>query len=454
MSPPLSQLVRHYFGAQWRHTHLHAERLTAFQENRAKQIVRFAITHSPYYAERFAGYDWEDWRNLPQTDKFAMMADFSRFNSVGISGDVAMQTALRAEQERDFRPTIPGTNLTVGLSSGTSGHRGLFIVSPRERAEWAGVILARALPGNLLRREGWRIAFFHRAGSNLYESLGSRAVQFRFADLMTPIPDAVALLNAFMPHILVAPPTLLGMLAKEQYSGELLCYPERIFSVAEVLEPQDNVAIATAFDLPAVDQIYQCTEGLLGVSCHQHRLHWQEDIVAVQFEALADVERAERFTPILTDLWRMTQPIIRYRLGDTLRLAPPQTCTCGSSFRIIEHIEGRCDDVCYFPTIINPKVRRPFFPDTLRRAVLLAHPEISDYRIVQEQAGAVTIWLESDAPDFTPVRQAVQERLQNTLTQYDCFAEQVQIESGLPPEPQPTRKRRRVLCLSPSPTIP
>jgi hypothetical protein len=42
--------------------------------------------------------------------------------------------------------------LTVGLSSGTSGNRGVFLVSRAERLRWAGILLGRALPGHLLKR--------------------------------------------------------------------------------------------------------------------------------------------------------------------------------------------------------------------------------------------------------------------------------------------------------------
>lgn len=439
-------LIVHYLMAKWRFTRLNRESLSHFQDNRAKRQIAFAIQRSPYYAALFAGWDGKNWCSLPVTDKQAMMADFGRFNTRGIPAEIALETALRAERERDFRPTIPGTHLTVGLSSGTSGHRGIFLVSPKERAAWAGTLLARALPKPVLRPGGWRIAFIHRSGSNLYESLKSRIVQFRYFDLMTPLPEIVASLNAFQPHILTAPPTLMGMLAEERRAGRLHITPERLLSVAEVLEPQDAATIAHVFDLPAVDQIYQSTEGLLAVSCPHHRLHWQADVVAAQFEEVDGL----KVTPILTDLWRTTQPILRYRLGDILTLAQEERCRCGSSFSVIEQIEGRQDDVCQFPTIEDRKVLRPFFPDTLRRAVLLAHEGIADYRIVQEKPGALHIYLavtreahKKDSEVFALVRQS----LEGTLARYGCRAEEIIMEAGIPQPTDPRAKRRRVIRL-------
>src|SRR5690606_29521551 len=134
-------------------------------------------------------------RRLPTIEKQLMMANFDTFNTYGVSGEQAMQLALEAERRRDFTPTLQG--LTVGLSSGTSGHRGLFLVSPAEQRAWAGTILARTL--HRLRWQPTKVAFFLRSNSNLYQQVGGRLVQFRYFDLMLPIEQAVRELNVFQP---------------------------------------------------------------------------------------------------------------------------------------------------------------------------------------------------------------------------------------------------------------
>ena len=446
-------LLRHYLGALWRFRRLEGDALQRYQDRLAAAAVRKAVAGSAYYADRYAGSDLADWRHLPTTDKRTMMTDFTAFNTRRISGDLAMETALRAERERDFRPLVPGTDLTVGLSSGTSGHRGLFLVGPNERAAWAGALLARALPGPLLRPGGgWRVALFHRAGSNLYQSLASRALTFQFVDLMTPLPDAVVQLNRFLPHLLVGPPTLLALLAEERRAGRLIAQPGKIISVAEVLEPQDAAPLAAAFDVSAIHQIYQCTEGLLAVTCPAGRLHLQEDIVAVQTEPL-DAADTTVVTPIVTDLWRQVQPILRYRLNDVLRLSPDTAprCTCGSAFRVIAQIDGRQDDVLAFPVAADPgEEMRPFFPDTLRRAVLLADAGILDYRILQEAPGSLRVHLACASESaYRIAEQTVRESLSRTVAGYGCRIEGLDIYFGLPPE-RPGVKRRRVQCGNPA----
>jgi putative adenylate-forming enzyme len=430
-------IAGHFARARWRWAHLRGDTLARYQGRRARRIVAYARQRSPFYRAHWAGHAPQDWRALPTVDKQLMMAHFDDFNTCGISREAALEVALRAERERDFQPTLG--RLTIGLSSGTSGHRGLFIAAPHEQAAWAGTILARTI--HTLRRR-LRVAFFLRSNSNLYERVGGRLVQFRYFDLMLPLAEAVAQLNDFQPDVLIGPPSLLGFLAAGAARGDLHIRPERLISVAEVLEPHDRVQIAAAFGAP-VEQIYQCTEGLLAVSCAVGSLHIQEDIVALQLEPLPG--DPARVMPIVTDLWRTSQPIIRYRLNDVLQI-DPRPCPCGSAFRVIRTIEGRSDDVCYFETLAGG--RRPFFPDTIRRMILLASARILDYQAVQERCGDLRIHLSiPDGAMFDPIAQAVRASVAATVAQYDCCPPTVTIEHGLIPA-APGAKRRRVQRLA------
>lgn len=424
-------LVRHFLSARRRFHGLRGKALTEFQDRRARQVLAHARERSPYYRELCAGRPPEDWRELPVTDKRRMMERFSDFNTVGVRREDAMAVALRAEEDRNFRPTLRG--FTVGLSSGTSGHRGLFLVDDRERAAWAGVVLARLLPS--LRPQGFRVAFFLRSNSNLYTTLRSRWLDFRYFDLMLPPSQAAAELNRLQPDILAGPPALLDFLAASARQGELRIRPLKVVSFAEVLEPQVRERVREAFGAP-VHEVYQCTEGLLAMSCPAGSLHVQEDLVALQAEPLGE----GRFTPVITDLWRRVQPIIRYRMNDIVTFSG-EACACGSAFRVLAGIEGRCDDVCYFAGAEGNW--RPVFPDTVRRMVLLT-PGVDDYEAVQDTPGSLRLHLEvSPAACFDTVAQCAREQVARVLAGHGCRAEQVTVEQGIEPLP-PGAKRRRV----------
>lgn len=428
----LPTLLTHFWGARRRFRCLRGKALDEFQDQRAREIIAYAREQSPYYGELFKDSDVADWRAFPTTDKAAMMAHFDGFNTAGVKLEDAMRVALRAEADRDFAPKLNG--LTVGLSSGSSGHRGLFLLDDRERAAWAGTVLARLLPP--LRPRGHRVAFFLRSSSNLYTTLRSRWLDFRYFDLMLPLAEAIRGLNELQPDLLAGPPSLLGMLAAAAKRGELRIRPLKVISFAEVLEPEERARIEAGFDQP-IHEVYQCTEGLLAMSCPEGRLHVQEDLVALQAEPLGE----DRFTPIVTDLWRRVQPIIRYRLNDVLRFST-EPCPCGSEFRVLAAIEGRCDDVCYFTEPGGG--RRAVFPDTIRRVILLSGPEITDYQAVQEQDGHLRIHLEiSPEADFDRVARRLRCDMEASLPQYGCRAEAIAVERGLKPV-SPGAKNRRV----------
>jgi phenylacetate-CoA ligase len=427
-------VLRHYLQASYRFRNLRGTALTKYQDSRARALVEYARLHSPFHRERFAGLDPSDWRKFPEVDKSVMMEQFDSYNTVAVHQAEAMAVALRAETDRDFTPTLNG--LTVGLSSGTSGHRGLFLVAPWEQAAWAGVVLARLLPS--LRPRGYRVAFFLRSNSNLYARLRSRWIDFRYFDLMLPPAEAVSALNELNPDILAGPPSLLVLLAGAVERGELRIHPLKVVSFAEVLEAQDRERIGQCFGCP-VHEVYQCTEGLLAMSCAQGVLHIQEDLVAFQTEPLP--ESAGEATPVITDLWRRTQPMIRYRMNDVVTLHPHE-CACGSGFRVLDRIEGRCDDICYFEN--GGASLRPVFPDTIRRMVLLASPHIQDYQAFQFNDGELQVHLQvAEAWPYEKVAREVQQSVERTLAQYGCRATAISVSEGLVPLP-PRAKRRRV----------
>lgn len=428
----LDVLLRSYFGARRRFRGLRAEALEAYHDRKAQQTIEYACRNSPFFREHLDGWKPTQWREMPTVDKVLMMKRFDDYNTAGISRDKAMELALRAERERDFSPTIGG--LTVGLSSGTSGNRGLFLVSQEEQATWAGHLLARIEPG--FRPGGYRVAFFLRSNSNLYQSLRSRWVDFRYFDLSAPVGEAVATLNAQQPQLLAGPPSLLAMLAEAAQRGELQIRPERLFSFAEVLDPEDRTRIAEAFGC-RVDEAYQCTEGLIALSCPKGSLHVQEDLVALQTEPLGE----GRFTPIVTDLRRRVQPIIRYCLNDVL-IFDPSPCPCGSAFRVIARIEGRCDDLCCFPSSDGSRF---VFPDTLRRAILLAGTGIREFLAIQERPGALRVHLETEGDASYPeIAARVEESLRRELAALGCRIEQLDLHPGVPVA-VPGTKRRRII---------
>ena len=89
--------------------------------------------------------------------------------------------------------------------------------------------------------------------------------------------------------------------------------PQKVISVAEVLTPEDKAYLSNIFK-QTIQQVYQCTEGFLASSCEHGTLHFNEDFLIIEKKYI-DHEQS-RFHPIITDLRRRSQPIIRYELND------------------------------------------------------------------------------------------------------------------------------------------
>ena len=143
---------------------------------------------------------------------------------------------------------------------------------------WVAAVLQRILGWSFRIR---KVAFFLRANSNLYSSVQSKLIAFEFFDLLKPLDGHVIRLNHLQPDVLVGQPSLLVRLAKAQREASLSIGPTKVISVAEVLSPEDERVISETFGV-RVDQVYQCTEGLLGQTCPQGTIHLNEDWLLVE----------------------------------------------------------------------------------------------------------------------------------------------------------------------------
>ena len=375
--------------------------LEAWQERKVQAHLRRLLPRSAYTRQRLAGRPLSEWSQLPPMSKPEMLANFEALNTVGVSKEAAFALALEAERTRDFSATLGG--IAVGLSSGTSGTRGLFLASAAERDQWAGAALAKVLPGALAERQ--RVAFFLRANSQLYRTVGSRWLRFEYFDLLKPLAEHIPRLNALQPTVLIGPPSLLRLLAEAQAGGQLRIAPRKVVSVAEVLDPLDAAYIEKGFRQP-VHQVYQCAEGFLGSTCRLGTLHLHEDLVVIQREWLD--RAARKFVPIVTDFHRVSQPIIRYRLDDILT-ERREPCACGSLLTALETIEGRCDDLFYLPGLAGGWVA--VFPDFVRRALLGASPELVGYTARQLAPDRVEVALAIPAASRPAVEAAAAQAL-------------------------------------------
>jgi phenylacetate-coenzyme A ligase PaaK-like adenylate-forming protein len=107
--------------------------------------------------------------------------------------------------------------------------------------------------------------------------------------------------------------------------------------------------------------VYAATEtGGIAAECHHHQgMHLFEDLVIPEvvddhYRPVPPGHPGDRL--LVTVLFSRTIPLIRYELTDRVRLATA-ACPCGLSFRLVEAIEGRTDDVLTLPATAGGTVR-------------------------------------------------------------------------------------------------
>lgn len=401
------------------------------QDRLARKQIPWLLRHSAWTAQRFAeaGLAPSQWRELPPVGKPEMMGNFDRLNTVGARLDDVLALAREAEATRDFTAQLetPSGQVSVGLSTGTSGSQGAFIVSREDRLRWAGTILAalfRPFPWAL--RTPQRVAFFLRADGGLYRTAASRRVQIDFYDLLRPVAELAEQVRATAPTLIVGPPSVLRAVAEAGGTAR----PTRVVSVAEVLEEDTKEFLSQHLHAPVV-QIYQATEGLLGLPCAAGELHLAEEHVHIETEPVA----GSLVRPVITDLRRRAQPVIRHRLNDLLELGP--ACACGSATRRIARIIGRQDDALRLPGIHGEVT---VWPDFLR-AALSRVPDLREYRLIQTGPAALRVEVHPWEPEL---RQSVRTLILNELRDRAVAWQRVTLEE-CPWEPlPPATKLRRV----------
>ncbi len=379
-------------------------------------VFQHAKQHSPYYQRQFGNMDirsLEDLRNLPTTNKTIMMDNFSDLNTCQIKLGDAMAYALQKELNKDYLGYYQ-KQYVIGLSSGTSGNKGLFITPKSLTKRLPAVFLARG--GVSLKDLPLRILFCLRVFSQGFSDINAPLIKLKYVSTMTPPKEIVDLISSHRTNLLMAPPSLLRVLLPyaEQLKGKL----KKIITYAEVLTTEDKSRFETAFAAKVVE-IYQASEGQIASPCELGNLHINEDLVHVDLydenNNIIDTPHVIGHKMILTNLINKAQPLIRYEMNDMIVLDEP--CPCGSNFRTIKSILGRKDDLVYFPDQDNGV--RCVFPDLFARWIVTTSDSIREFQVIQEEIGRLQIKI--DAPQDFDVA-PLQRRLTAELEAYKLSA--------------------------------
>ena len=427
-----------YVGCRRRFASMGPDEIARYQARKARNVVRYAVQHSPFFASLYRGYDLDDVWSLPVASKQAMMENLTAYNTAGLTRDEVLDFCMRVEQTRDFGLRLKGLN--VGMSSGTSGNKSVEITSRREESTMRAAFFAR-FP---FPRSKINMAFILRVSSPAFQ-LGVFGHRLTYISQLGTMESICGQVQRLEPNVLAAPPSMLRILARQVEMGGLSIAPEQLVSYAEVLDPEVKTYLGQVFGCP-VYEIYKATEGAIAISCRQGSLHINEDLVAVELlnhEGMAVLPGTPSRRMLVTDLHKTVLPVVRYTLHDIVTVSP-DPCPCGSAFRVIERIQGRADDV-FWGVRTDSRALQFVFPDYIRRAVIVASDQIIEYEVVQTSPDSVVARIQGcDQEQQERIAKVVEDGIQQVFDQYGCQLPRVDVAFGALAPSRDAAKRIRI----------
>ena len=335
--------------------------IRAFQSERIREIVRVAYEKSPYYREVMdaAGVKPTDIRGVYDLPKMPLLT----------------RAVVRERSNDLWTSRNPERGWLHGHTSGTTGSplsvwydRQTCVENNaqdlRQKAwggmkdgDWIGMFLGRVIVPpeqaktpywrvNLVQREVW-FSSFHMSDA----TLGSYVAEIRRRKL----------------EFLEGYPSTLFILATHLRRVGQSLPMKAVFTSSETLHPVQREVIESAFDCKLFDFYGMAERTIFAAECEAHSgRHLAED-----FGYTEVVDDAGNPVPpggwgylVGTSLHNVAMPMIRYRTNDVSRVLETP-CSCGRSFRVLDPITTKAEDVIVTPDgrLISPSIlTHPFKP--------------------------------------------------------------------------------------------
>jgi phenylacetate-coenzyme A ligase PaaK-like adenylate-forming protein len=313
---------------------LDRSRLEAWQAQRLRETVTRARRDSAFYAERLAGVRPESLRSLTDLAglSFTTAGDLAESGMAmlcvrpsAVSRIVTLPTSGTGGPPKRVQFTEQDLELTVdffarGMSTFTGPGDTVLVCMPGERPGSIGELLGRALP-----------------------TIGARV---HVHGQITDVAEVALAIRRFEVTVLVGiPAQVLALARSADAAGDCFRSVRAVLLSADRTGPAARSAIEAALRCEVFDH-YGTTEMGFGggVECEAHAgYHLREaDLLFEVLDRDSGLPAApgETGEVVVTTLTRTAMPLIRYRTGD-LASWSPAPCACGTSLRLLRHIEGR-----------------------------------------------------------------------------------------------------------------
>ncbi|MCC6611844.1 MAG: phenylacetate--CoA ligase family protein [Anaerolineae bacterium] len=373
------------------------QQLETHQTESLQRLRDYAYVHSPFYQRFHKGLTNRPLQELPVLTKTMLMENFDEL----VTDRTVRLEDLRAHMANDREGKRFLNRYWVTATSGSTGHPGIFLFNRDEwsvvvaslgRAhEWSGVPMTpthrmkMASVASLNTGSPWHM------GAQVAKTFNSPLMRAWMPtlsfDAAQPLAEIVEQLNDWQPHLLTGYASMMRILADEQLDGRLHIHPHMIIPGSEVLTDETRRLIEEVWGHPPFNA-YGATEGGGGLAAEtsdHNGLYLFEDnvifeVVDEQYRPVPPGEFGDKV--LITVLSSRTQPLIRYELSDSVRLAS-DTSRGSLPFARIDGIQGRTEDILRLPGVSGDEVA--VHPITFHH-VLDSLPA-SGWQVIQEPDG-------------------------------------------------------------------
>lgn len=344
------------------------------REARFRSLLRYANENAPYYRRQFQGIDLRTCAitDLPTLTKSEMMANLD---------DILTDRALRrADLERFMAdPSNVGAyykdNYAVCHTSGSQGQPAIIVqdkpaILTTFAAQFArGKPLSRRFLPHLQRLfKPARFSIitqkpgFYPSSTffNYFPERARRFLKLQRLSVFDPPEVLVEQLNSFQPNFITGYTSALETITRELHAGRLKLRGdlEQMTNISEPLPEAIAQRVEKAFGVH-ITNIYSMAE-CMALTCGCQATHGSHlnDELAILEVVDTDNRPVPHGTPgskvLLTNLYNMAQPIIRYEIDDIVTISP-EPCECGSLLPLVKAVEGRAKD--QFWVDVNGEIR-------------------------------------------------------------------------------------------------
>ncbi len=321
-----------------------ADEWVRYQEEHLRKILLHASRTVPYYRDLFAkeGFSEDKLRNFRLEDIASLpILEKNTFRDLGTTDLISAQR----EPFGLFYPSSGSTGTPTQNLYSLRMHQTYYAIFEATVLYWAGLnykVPRGVIGGRRILKDGVESPPYYRYNyvekqtylsayhlspatvSDYVEGLVKNKVEY-----LTGYASANYFLARFIEEAGIKPPAIKAVLTS-----------------ADKLTDEMRETFRRVYGCEAFDSYNGVEATCLISECEHHKLHIVQDvgILEVLNEEGKPCKPGETGEAVTTGLLNYDQPLIRYRMGDLVKLAIDQSCPCGRLLPVVEEIIGRIED--------------------------------------------------------------------------------------------------------------